>query len=81
MAPFDVHCARAMAPPFVHYDRAMALLSVHYERAVASNLVLFAGAVTTVDVKTKKMVKQRELTGKMLASNHKIKRKIKYKNQ
>ena len=44
---------------------------------VAPPIVLNAGSVTVVDVKTKKMEKQRKLGAEMLASNHEINRKIK----
>ena len=59
----------------------MALLNVHCIRAVEPPFVFFAGAVTAVDVKTKKLEKQRELGAENLASNKKIKSRIKYRKQ
>ena len=59
----------------------MALLDFHYARAVALPFVFFAGVVIVVDVKTNKMAKHRELGAENLASNHKIKSIIKYKNK
>ena len=46
---------------------------------MALYFVFYVGAVTGVDVKTKKMEKKRELGVEKLASNHKIKHGIKYR--
>ena len=69
-----------MAPPFVHSDRAVAPLKDDLARVVVSLIVLYACAVTTVDVKTKIMEKQRKLGVETLASNPEINKKIKYRN-
>ena len=46
---------------------------------MAPLIVLYACAVITIDEKTKRMAKKRNLGVETLASNHEIKRKIKYK--